>query len=1463
MPVKWKDVYVFISSTFNDMHAERDLLVKQVFPELEEWCEEHRLRLIDIDLRWGVTEADAQENKRVVQVCLDRIDRCRPFFLCFLGQRRGWVPGKSDISAETFAEFPELGGMAGSASVTEMEILHALIRPLANANRPGVEVVPAQHAFFYLREPDYLNELPADPPQLRNVYTNDAIKDDAARLAADDELNRWRRTVIRQTDRPVREYSCSWDAAERTPEIRLPLECPSGAEPGSPTWRTAHTKWAEQWASFDVQVPETGEIVDPVQRERAERANDRLTRGRLGQFTTGVQSLADAVVGDLQEAIRQRHPDHFESTAVEPLPQQNEIDQQARFLKVASEGYIERPGDFDALDRYAQAGSGHLFILTAPAGMGKTTLLARWIDRQRQKPSLERTIFYRFVGAGDLSTRVEVLLASLLEEMAQAFGVSVAIPADPEKLRTSWLEVASETCGARDALIVIDSLNQLESGLADLQWLARDLSGHVQLLVSITTGAPGADAQLQSLTTTGGAEVSEVRPFGSIEDRRTLVQTYLSRYLKDLDEHLLEELIRQPGAENPLYLKVLLAELRVFGAFDQLSARTRAFGREPVAAFGAVLERMEDDPAYAPLSPREAIPAVFGALSVARHGLSVPELVSVLLGTAHLQTDGQTVAAAEQTIRVHLRQMRPYLAWRDKRFDFFYDSFRQAAAERYRARLPEFHSDLVKEFSGRSDPGGTEQYSMCDPRALQELPFHLAGAGMAAELVDLLGSLRYLHARCGTGAALDLVADYGLLPDKGRSSPHFEFLRKDAQKITRYPNSLFSLVAFEGSEEQKREAARLASDGRWPEPWIRMEPLRFDGEANSEARPSLKITARFDHDRACAVDTARSARLSFWVKSIGQVAILNALTMEPLRQVITTARKRPLAIRCSPDGKHLVLAYDDGEAEVIQVAYSDDGTLPYQTPAGSFRYHLPEVEAPRLSWDGDDLWYQVAEGRLARRRFADDSASPAATETFYDLPSDLTGELSLIVARDEQLLIGLRQRENTTLAAGSGGRFVALATRARTDIACYAYDATSKTAAVVFSDSQVFLYDMSAGFTEVGRLQAAGDVRAIACDGGQVVLATRRLAIYSAAMRNGAEFSKLIDEGSISKGIYVLADGMASLGPRQWECTTDLGVMQLASATGAVDSASTWKALYTRPDGECLGVRLQDRKQVSAVDFRSDGETILAREGGSLYVTGLDGLGNLFAAHISGLAVFLTSAGELSNSSNLPPGGISAAGDAEGGFWLCEGNGTVYRVELADRATCRAFNDLKGYFPSGSAIAVHGGRLFWQGVTSQLLSYQPNAELVMVVFKTKGGRLSQPVTIPLPKSDGHFACYAYDPVRENLFIVQRIVGTEKWFIRCGTPEALAAGHGTRVAVAMDHEAFHRAEYVSVNGKDRLLLLSLSGNMFVLDLESGSILASFCPEAALTQLGIRADQNRPLYCAINDKHVYRCTLEMPS
>ena len=173
--INWQTVHVFISSTFNDMHAERDLLVKQVFPELRDWCERRKLRLVDVDLRWGVTEEDASRHNNVVQVCFGRIDECRPFFICLLGQRYGWVPRPSDVSQQTYEWFDGLWNQVClGTSVTELEILHALVRPFHADDVPDdVHHRPVEHAFFYLRDPKFLRAIPAVPSQLRRTFSDE------------------------------------------------------------------------------------------------------------------------------------------------------------------------------------------------------------------------------------------------------------------------------------------------------------------------------------------------------------------------------------------------------------------------------------------------------------------------------------------------------------------------------------------------------------------------------------------------------------------------------------------------------------------------------------------------------------------------------------------------------------------------------------------------------------------------------------------------------------------------------------------------------------------------------------------------------------------------------------------------------------------------------------------------------------------------------------------------------------------------------------------------------------------------------------------------------------------------------------------------------------------------------------------------------------------------------------------
>src|SRR5438132_3751937 len=116
MASTWQTVRVFISSTFRDMHSERDWLVKRVFPALREKLEPHRVHLVDIDLRWGVTREQA-DNNQALEVCLKQVYECRPFFLGMLGALYGSIA--TQIPPRVFAEWNWLQHHPGK-SITEL-----------------------------------------------------------------------------------------------------------------------------------------------------------------------------------------------------------------------------------------------------------------------------------------------------------------------------------------------------------------------------------------------------------------------------------------------------------------------------------------------------------------------------------------------------------------------------------------------------------------------------------------------------------------------------------------------------------------------------------------------------------------------------------------------------------------------------------------------------------------------------------------------------------------------------------------------------------------------------------------------------------------------------------------------------------------------------------------------------------------------------------------------------------------------------------------------------------------------------------------------------------------------------------------------------------------------------------------------------------------------------------------------
>jgi tetratricopeptide (TPR) repeat protein len=265
MPTTWRTVRVFISSTFRDMHAERDHLVKVVFPALRERLGPYRVHLVDIDLRWGVTREQA-ENEQVITLCLEQIDECRPFFLGFLGDRYGWVPPR--LPAETLRRFPWTADHPG-ASVTELEIRHGVLHAGG-----------ARHALVCLRDPHSLASI---PEPTRSAVFAETNPDARRRLAV------LKQQLTAGGHAAAAPYPCRWDADAYDRPTRSP-----GRLVGLEAFGRQVHDWLWEAVRAELNLPgqPTGGHGDPLAEEAD--FHERLMELRLRVYA-GREQLNDAL----------------------------------------------------------------------------------------------------------------------------------------------------------------------------------------------------------------------------------------------------------------------------------------------------------------------------------------------------------------------------------------------------------------------------------------------------------------------------------------------------------------------------------------------------------------------------------------------------------------------------------------------------------------------------------------------------------------------------------------------------------------------------------------------------------------------------------------------------------------------------------------------------------------------------------------------------------------------------------------------------------------------------------------------------------------------------------------------------------------------------------------------------------------------------------------------------------------
>ena len=462
---------LFVSSTFQDLQAERNALQQVTFPRVRDFCARHGARFQAIDLRWGVSE-EASVDQQTMNICLGEIQRChqvtpKPNFLVLLGDRYGWLPPPPQIPAEEFEEI--------------------LLR---------VEVAEESERL----ERWYQKDLNADPPEYRLRPRSGEREEFRGWAVWNPEEESIRKTLDRATGTagldlpPMRRKIYQASATEQevmagalnVVEPEEKVFCVFRRIQGYPSDEQGNPrKGPDAFVSVDSDDRDKLQrlklrLIDHLPRSCILSRNvawvnqgPELTEKYLADLADWVaESLEAAILRELAQPAEVFDPRIRVSDTLQSDPAlSGEVREHLAFAEERRRFFVGREDTLREMSDYIRGDTQSPLAIVGEGGSGKSALMAEAI-RRIDFAGWEGVSVVRFVGATPGSSEGRFFLESLCREMALRYG------ADPREMPTEYQELVPKLAEQfklasqeKPLVLLVDSLDQLSGPALGLSWI--------------------------------------------------------------------------------------------------------------------------------------------------------------------------------------------------------------------------------------------------------------------------------------------------------------------------------------------------------------------------------------------------------------------------------------------------------------------------------------------------------------------------------------------------------------------------------------------------------------------------------------------------------------------------------------------------------------------------------------------------------------------------------------------------------------------------------------------------------------------------------------------------------------------------------------------------------------------------------------------------------------------------------